>query len=173
MRPFRELLLPFAAALPLAACAKQQAVRPEAPLAATPAVAPAAPAPVAAAPRVEAAGASLDEVVRQTVLHFGFDDATLTQESQGRLRKLAEVLLREGTAAVRIAGHCDERGTVEYNLALGQRRAAAARKYLVDLGVPERAVDTVSFGAERPVSQAHDEAAWAQNRRAEAEPLQR
>ncbi|MGQ0506308.1 MAG: OmpA family protein [Myxococcaceae bacterium] len=113
----------------------------------------------------------LDTAVRQAVLHFGFDDTTLSNESQEKLRALAEALRKRPSAAIRITGHADERGTEEYNLALGQRRAAVARKYLVALGVPEKAVDTVSFGAERPAVPGHDEDAWSKNRRAESEAV--
>jgi len=115
--------------------------------------------------------AELDAAVRQAVLHFGFDESSLTTENQEKLRVLADALRKRPMAAVRIAGHADERGTEEYNIALGQRRAAVARKYLVALGVPEKAIDTVSFGAERPAQAGHDEDAWAKNRRAETETL--
>ena len=67
---------------------------------------------------------------------------------------------------VTIEGHCDERGTVEYNLALGDRRAESAKAYLVNLGIPASRIETVSYGEERPVDPGHNEAAWARNRRA-------
>ena len=67
---------------------------------------------------------------------------------------------------MRVEGNCDERGTVEYNLALGQKRADAAKAYIVNLGVDGKALETVSYGKERPVDPAHNEAAWAKNRRA-------
>ena len=67
---------------------------------------------------------------------------------------------------MRVEGHCDERGTVEYNLALGQKRADAAKAYLVNLGVDGKFIETVSYGKERPVDPGHNEAAWAKNRRA-------
>lgn len=172
LRACAPTFLSFALALVFASgCAKQTTVKPEPPLVAPAPVAtqaaPAAPMPAPAEKEPE----NFDAITRQSVLHFGFDDASLTQASEEKLRALADALHRRPGASVRIAGHCDERGTVEYNLALGQRRAAAARKYLVALGVPAAAVDTVSFGSEHPVAEGHDEAAWAQNRRAEAEPI--
>ncbi len=172
MRSIPPLFL-FASLAILSGCAKK-AVVPDAPVT-TSAPVSAAPAPVAAATPVKESSTSdeLAALLRQTVLQFSFDDASLTSQSQEKLRTLADGLRRRPGASVRIAGHCDERGTVEYNLALGQRRATAARHYLVQLGVPEATVDTVSFGAERPVADGHDEDAWAKNRRAEAEPLQR
>jgi peptidoglycan-associated lipoprotein len=72
-----------------------------------------------------------------------------------------------GDASVLIQGHCDERGTVEYNLALGEKRAKAARDYLVDLGISADRIRTISYGEERPANPGHDESAWSQNRRAE------
>jgi peptidoglycan-associated lipoprotein len=73
---------------------------------------------------------------------------------------------------VKIEGNCDERGTVEYNLILGQKRADSVKKYLQDLGVDGKVMETVSYGKERPVDPGHNEAAWAQNRRAHFQPLQ-
>ena len=78
----------------------------------------------------------------------------------------AEVLKRYATWVVTIEGHCDERGTAEYNLALGERRAVAARSYLVSLGIGADRLKTVSYGKEFPFDPGHDEAAWAKNRRA-------
>jgi len=136
-----------------------------------------APAPVAAAetPATDSSQstAELDAMLRDTVLYFALDEATLTPESQTKLQRLADVLKNKSGAKIRIAGHCDERGTVEYNIALGHRRATATRKYLVDLGVKPAVVDTVSFGSERPAVNGSGEEAWAQNRRAEMEAVQR
>lgn len=113
---------------------------------------------------------ALPKLLKHTVLHFGFDDATLTAADQKQLQRIAEALKARPWASIRIAGHCDERGTAEYNLALGQRRADATRNYLVALGVSPDAVDTVSFGAEVPVMEGATEEAWAENRRAEFNP---
>jgi peptidoglycan-associated lipoprotein len=99
-------------------------------------------------------------------IHFGFDQSVLTSESQQTLQKLSDCLKRLPAKKVTVAGHCDERGTTQYNLALGGRRAAAAKKYLADLGSGGH-MDTVSYGKEKPVCTESTEACWAQNRRAE------
>jgi peptidoglycan-associated lipoprotein len=101
-----------------------------------------------------------------TVL-FGFNEDRLEDQGMTALQKVAKVLRKHADVAVRIEGNCDERGTEEYNLMLGQRRAAVARKYLLDLGVNSKQLDTVSYGAMRPVNPGHSEDAWSQNRRDE------
>ncbi|HET8948547.1 MAG TPA: peptidoglycan-associated lipoprotein Pal, partial [Candidatus Polarisedimenticolia bacterium] len=98
---------------------------------------------------------------------FDFDSADLNGESKTTLNDNAAQIRQHAPLAVRIEGHCDERGTTEYNLALGDRRARAARDYIVSLGIPANRLRTISYGKERPVDPGHTEAAWAQNRRAE------
>lgn len=98
---------------------------------------------------------------------FGFDDATLSREARETLDQDWQCLSRGGSGKVEIAGHTDERGTTEYNLALGSRRAAAVRKYLVGAGADGKRLRAVSYGKERPVDPAHDEGAWSKNRRVE------
>ncbi len=114
----------------------------------------------------------LTAVLSGDVLHFGFDEANLTPESRSRLQKIAEALGRYPGVKIRIDGNCDERGTVEFNLALGNRRAAAARDYLSNLGVDPARISIISYGKERPVATGHDEQAWAQNRRDDFQPEQ-
>ncbi len=97
---------------------------------------------------------------------FHYDEAALTDEARAILEKHAVWLQTRREWRVVIEGHCDERGTVEYNLALGERRAQAAREYLVRLGVTPERLTTVSLGKERPLDPGHDESAWARNRRA-------
>jgi peptidoglycan-associated lipoprotein len=99
-------------------------------------------------------------------IRFDFDKATIEPAARVTLKKLADWLLKNKNYTLAIAGHCDERGTVEYNLALGQRRADAAMKYLVDLGVNKADVATISYGKERPLDPGHNDEAWAKNRRA-------
>lgn len=98
-------------------------------------------------------------------IHFEFDRAALTDAARATLEKHALWLQNRRQARVTIEGHCDERGTVEYNLALGDQRARAARDYLVSLGVAPDRLRAVSFGKERPLDPASNEAAWAKNRR--------
>nr|PZN88216.1 MAG: peptidoglycan-associated lipoprotein Pal [Acidobacteriota bacterium] len=97
---------------------------------------------------------------------FGYDSDELDEEAQRVLAANAEVLRRYPTWVVTIEGHCDERGTPEYNLALGDRRAMAARTYLISLGISPQRLRTVSYGKEFPFDPGHNEAAWAKNRRA-------
>ncbi len=97
---------------------------------------------------------------------FEFDSAKLSEEAQQILRTKAEWLRKNARAQVIIEGHCDERGTNEYNLALGDRRAFSAKAFLIDLGISQSRLTTVSYGEERPLDSRSDEEAWAKNRRA-------
>ncbi|HEX9053000.1 MAG TPA: OmpA family protein [Anaeromyxobacter sp.] len=121
-----------------------------------------------AAPKAEAAGAVPAECSDASAftIRFGFDQSSLTGDSQGTLQKLADCLKKAPAKTVSISGHCDERGTTQYNIALGARRAEAARKYLSDLGVAGK-LDTVSFGKEKPLCTQSTEDCWAKNRRDE------
>jgi peptidoglycan-associated lipoprotein len=126
---------------------------------------PASPAPVAAAEATPAPAAprpacSLDRV------HFAFDSAQLDDAAREELKQAAACLVERRPADVLVEGHCDERGTSAYNLALGNKRAATVKGYLADLGV-KASLKTISFGKELPLAVGHDEAAWSQNRRAE------
>jgi peptidoglycan-associated lipoprotein len=107
----------------------------------------------------------LASVISDTI-HFDLDKYGIDGESQGILRSQAQWLARYAGKSITIEGHCDERGTREYNLALGERRANAAKNYLISLGVDGGRIQTVSYGKERPVALGSDEAAWAKNRRA-------
>jgi peptidoglycan-associated lipoprotein len=98
-------------------------------------------------------------------IHFEFDSSTLTPEAQLKLKKKAEWLQNNPEATATIEGNCDERGTSEYNLALGDRRATSAKNFLVDLGISASRLTTISYGEERPIDPGHNEAAWAKNRR--------
>lgn len=148
----------------LGGCAKRPAAVTEA-AQAPPPVAVAQPEPLN--PPVTAELVDLDSLISRMVVHFDFDQAVLKSEDQQKLQKLAEALRGSPSAKVRISGNCDERGTEEYNLALGQRRAEVARKYLIDLGIERVRIDTVSYGHEKPVDPRHTEDAWAANRRDE------
>jgi peptidoglycan-associated lipoprotein len=109
----------------------------------------------------------LEKLLSSSTLHFGFDDSMLTQADQTMLAKVAAALRSKPHVTIRIGGHADERGTEEYNLALGQRRADVARKYLIALGVKDEQVETVTFGEEMPAVAESNEEAWAWNRRDE------
>jgi peptidoglycan-associated lipoprotein len=128
------------------------------------------PVPVPPMPVEDTIGSrSLDDLNRDSPLRplfYGLDSADVSSEGQQVLQANAAVLKKYPTWQVTIEGHCDERGTAEYNLALGERRALAAKNYLVSLGVPADNVRTVSYGKEFPFDPSHDEAAWSKNRRA-------
>ena len=98
-------------------------------------------------------------------IHFDFDKYDLKAPARAKLDGLANWLLKYGEFNANIEGHCDERGTAEYNLALGERRAQAAKSYLVNLGVDGARVNTISYGEEMPLDPRHNEEAWAKNRR--------
>ena len=99
-------------------------------------------------------------------VHFATDSSDVDQEAQQILAKQAIWLRKYPNVRVTIEGHCDERGTREYNLALGDRRANSAKTFLVNAGVPAGRITVISYGKERPVATGSDESAWAQNRRA-------
>ena len=99
-------------------------------------------------------------------VRFDFDKTALRDDGRKACQIVAGYLKKNPRAKLLIEGHCDERGTAEYNLALGERRAAAVMTYLVSLGVPKAGLSTVSFGKERPLDPGHDEGPWAKNRRA-------
>ncbi|MDL1976655.1 MAG: peptidoglycan-associated lipoprotein [Desulfobacterales bacterium C00003106] len=98
-------------------------------------------------------------------IHFEFDKSTLLVDAMEILKQKAEWLSTHEDVNITIEGNCDERGTSEYNLALGERRAESAKAFLIDLGISGNRISTVSYGEERPLDLGHDEAAWSANRR--------
>jgi len=172
------------AALVAVGCAKKQTVKsegaPGAPGAAvTPAppavgeapVKEAPPAPVAVTPATPPAAAPGVAVTEEMLSRFDdvlfdFDKSEVKEDGRKTSQVVADYLKKNPAAKLQIEGHCDERGTSEYNMALGERRATAVMTYLVSLGVPKAALSTVSFGKEKPLDPGHDEGAWAKNRRA-------
>lgn len=112
------------------------------------------------------------DMLRNTVtapINFDFDRSDLRSDARAALDAKVPILLANSNVTIRVSGHADERGSSEYNLALGQRRAAMAKRYLVERGVAEGRVETTSFGEERPVCTDSSEGCWAQNRRDEFE----
>ena len=112
-------------------------------------------------------GKAADEGMQfeKELIHFDFDKYNLTPEAQMILKGKAQFLRKNPNVKVIIEGHCDNRGTNEYNLALGDRRANSAKTFLVNLGIAESRLTTISYGEERPLDPANNEAAWARNRR--------
>lgn len=163
------------AALMAAGCAKEEVVKKDEPVVQEQTVKqaePVAPAPQPAAPSPQPVQEQVvvkpaEAIVLETV-YFDFDRSDLRQDARDTLSKNAETLLqRAANAQIRIEGHADERGSDEYNMALGDRRAKSAAKYLTNLGVKADRITTVSYGEEKPAVQGSDEAAWSKNRRAE------
>ncbi len=108
------------------------------------------------------------EVLESTLLqdiHFEFDKYDLTEEARRILAENAKVLVAHPEVTIQIEGHCDERGSNEYNLALGEKRAVSAKLYLIKLGVKGGRLSTISYGEEMPLDPGHNEEAWAKNRR--------
>jgi len=127
-----------------ACCCNKSVVKP------TPKAPPALPAPV---------------VAPMSDIFFDFDRSVITPASQDQLRKNAEWMAANAGKNVTLEGHCDERGTSEYNMALGERRAQATKESMSSFGVDSARMSTVSFGEEKPFDIGHDEAAWSKNRR--------
>ena len=164
MARYIPLLLAATTALSLAACSKK-----------APDVLPPAPAdttasnntggPVSNAPVPGSQADFLASVIADRI-YFDTDSSDVDAEDQAALRSQAEWLMRYPNKRATIEGHCDERGTRDYNLALGERRANSAKNYLASLGIAPSRLSTISYGKERPAALGSDEASWAQNRRA-------
>ena len=178
----RVVLLMAVVSVMTAACGKKTPPvarpAPPPPTAPTPPVRPPAPPEPVAEPAIvppepvrddAISSASLDDLNKNsplTPVYFDLDSSDLSPNGQKALDQNAVLLKKYGTWAITIEGHCDERGTAEYNLALGERRAIAARAYLVSLGISADRLRTVSYGKEFPFDPGHDEGAYAKNRRA-------
>ncbi len=107
------------------------------------------------------------EILQADTVHFAFDSSVVKSSEKPLVTAVADYLKGNAAHAVRIEGHCDERGTEEYNRSLGERRALALRENLVALGIDPARVETATFGKDRPADPGHDESAWKQNRRGE------
>lgn len=174
-------------ALGAAGCAKHHSVKADAPLAAAvkaphsqggprEAVGSAVIAGPANAPQIPdapVAQETLEPIPQAAALialekiYFVFDSATLSEDAREALARNAALVRKEPGLKIRIEGHCDERGSDEYNLALGEKRARAALRYLAALGIPADELSVISFGDEKPLDPGHNEAAWRVNRRDE------
>ncbi len=174
------LVVSVIALLAVAGCAKKQMVRSNegaapqaagpAPVAAPPTAPPAEIATGTVKPEAPAPSAAAGTALTQEQpspfqdIHFDYDKSFIRDPDRPTLKAIAAYLASHPGTHVLIEGNCDERGTEEYNMMLGDRRAAAARKYLVELGVPAKALSTISFGKDKPVDPGHNEEAWARNR---------
>jgi peptidoglycan-associated lipoprotein len=169
----RMLMFVLAATLTfsVAGCAKKPVKSAEVP----PAPAPTTEAPPTPAPTPEPAPAPEPAKPAVTasdlqIVYFAYDSFSLDDQGRAALDNNAKLMRENPSLAVSVDGHCDERGTVEYNQALGQKRAEAVQQYLTELGLGVERFRVISYGKERPASEGHDEAAWARNRRVEFTP---
>lgn len=119
----------------------------------------------------DATGSDSGKISGLQSVHFDYDSSTLTQETRKQLSDNAEWIKKNTKTTVQIEGHCDSRGSVEYNLALGERRAKAVKNYLVSLGVDAKRMTIISYGEEKPIATGDSEEAYAKNRRANFVPL--
>ena len=144
------------------------ALPPEKPITSETVAPPAASAPTQTAKLAPEAGvvATQEMASHFSDIHFDFDKAVIREDAKPVLAGIAEYIKENPGTRLMIEGHCDERGTAEYNMALGDKRAENVSRYLAALGVPAGVLSPVSFGKEKPVDQGHDEGAWAKNRRA-------
>lgn len=161
------LLLVVMVAFALTACSKKQTAGQSAEIDTTP-VTPPSPPPVEDDTETAVTDTEVDTepIPVMSDIFFDFDKSNLTSEAKRILEENARQLQDARSTTITVEGHCDERGTNSYNLALGERRAKAARDYLRSLGIAASRVKTVSMGEERPFDSGHTEAAWAKNRRA-------
>ena len=120
----------------------------------------------AAKDRAARNAAALNDLNIQNI-YFDYNKSSIRPDAREILKANAEIFTKNSAATIVAEGYCDERGTAEYNMALGERRAQETKQYLVNLGINASRIETISYGKERPANEAHDEAAWAQNRRAQ------
>jgi peptidoglycan-associated lipoprotein len=173
-----SILSLLAVATLVAACGKKPAPEQPAPEPAPAATTDAPPPPPPPAPNPDADRLAREAAEREraalradlgAMINFDFDKADVRAADQANLDRKSAILAANNGVKLRISGHADERGSDEYNLALGNQRAAAAKRYLVSKGVDQSRLEVVSYGEERPLDPGHTEEAWAKNRRDEFE----
>ena len=161
------LAVTAALAIALAGCAKKPAASTPVPPAPTPTETAPTPAPTTPAPAEPAPAAPPVAAKDLQIVYFAYDSFVLDDGARAALDANAKLLRDNPSLSVSVDGHCDERGTVEYNQALGQKRAEAVSQYLSDQGIEAARFRVISYGKERPADEGHDEAAWSRNRRVE------
>ena len=161
-------LLATAALIAVAGCSKKPPAQlpPPPPTETGPAQPPAPPSDGVGSATVPGSRADFVAQAGSDTVHFATDSSDVDAEAQAILTRQAAWLQKYPNVRVTVEGHCDERGTREYNLALGDRRANSAKNFLVNAGIPASRITTISYGKERPAATGSDEGAWAQNRRA-------
>jgi peptidoglycan-associated lipoprotein len=120
----------------------------------------------------DVAGSDSGKIEGLNTIHFDYDQATLSPEAKRLIKGNADWMKANGAVKVQIEGHCDARGSIEYNLSLGERRAQAVKNYMVGLGIPASRLSIISYGKEKPIAPGDTEADYAKNRRANFVPLQ-
>jgi len=176
------------AALLAGGCAKNEVIKKDQPMAPSAAVTPVRVPPKQEQAKISAVETTSKEVVKETAppaaavtgpdqtaelkqglekVYFNFDSAALSEQARNTLVKDADLIKKIGKAKIRVEGNCDERGSDDYNLALGEKRAKEAVQYLANLGIPAERLTIISYGKEKPVAPGHDETSWAKNRRDE------
>ena len=172
----KKLALYAAIAVLAAACASKDPVKTDAPITdrSTPVPAPIAKAPDSSqtkpsqqAPVVGNPLRDPNNILSKRSVYFDFDSNSVKDEYRGLIQAHSRYMSDRRDSRIRIEGNCDERGSREYNLALGQRRAEAVKKVMTVLGVQDGRIETTSYGEEKPVAMGHDESSWSQNRRAD------
>jgi len=166
----RKLAFAFVAVALVAGCkSKQKSTDIES----TPITSPTSDTAVESTPMsFDATGSDSGKIPGLETVHFDYDKSNITGENKRILQGNGDWIKKNTTYKVQIEGHCDNRGTIEYNLALGERRANAVKAYLVSLGVPSARLSVISYGKEKPVEQGDSEAAYVKNRRANFVPVQ-
>ncbi|PIE69671.1 MAG: peptidoglycan-associated lipoprotein [Deltaproteobacteria bacterium] len=151
--------------LTFSGCCSKKAIEPEAAVVEEEVVA--VEEPLESAPVAEEAVAVMEgrTSVPMLPVYFDFDASGIKSDQDARIQVNADFLAKNPDVTIRIEGNCDPRGTNEYNMALGERRALSAKKYLTNIGIAEERMTTISYGEERPLLYGHDELSWAQNRR--------
>ena len=167
----KKILMSIAMATLVAACGSQE-VKKDVPVTdrTTPTTQPTTPTTSTTTPTTQPAITANpltdpSNILSKRSVYFDFDSNVVKDEYKGLVQAHAKYMVDKKDTKIRVEGNCDERGSREYNLALGQRRAESVKKVMTVLGVQEGRIETVSFGEEKPAASGHDEAAWAQNRR--------
>jgi peptidoglycan-associated lipoprotein len=148
-------------------CGKKKTSQTPTPTTRTPERKPAPQPQVQQAPRQTEEGLKAPSNLKLSNIFFDYDKSNIKSDQRSSIADNAAILSKYRTLRIRIEGHCDERGSDEYNLALGQRRCDATRQYLIEYGISSSRISTLSYGESRPVSLGHNETSWAQNRRCE------
>lgn len=149
----------------LSACATTETVQPGGDTPSPPAPPP--PEEIVPSDAITSPDTDGDMSIAERTVYFGFDDHSLDAQAQANLDAVAQYMKDNSGVQVKLEGHCDERGSTEYNLALGQRRAQAVKDYLMQLDIDGNRLPTISYGEENPAVEGSNEAAWSQNRRVE------